>query len=64
MRYELDKISRYFPNVDTLTVRFEQHASSALFRLYIEKIINLDHIKHLVLDGKCHTMATLYELIL
>ncbi|CAF3838134.1 unnamed protein product [Rotaria sordida] len=64
MRYELDKFSRYFPNIDTLTIRFEQHVSSALFRIYIQKIINLSHIKHLALNGKCHTVIILYELVL
>ncbi|CAF4599591.1 unnamed protein product, partial [Rotaria sp. Silwood1] len=64
MRYELDKCSRYFSNVDTLTIRFEQHVSSALFRIYVEKIINLSHVKHLALNGKCHSVITLYELVL
>jgi len=29
-----------------------------------KKIINLNYIKHLVLNDKCHTIATLYELVL
>ncbi|CAF3689916.1 unnamed protein product [Adineta steineri] len=64
MKYELDKSSRYFPNIDTLTVRFEQSISSALFGLYINKIINLSYIKHLALNDKFHNMSTLYELVL
>ncbi|CAF2874563.1 unnamed protein product [Rotaria sp. Silwood2] len=61
--YELDKLSRYFPSIDTLTIRFEQHVSSALFAKYIQKIINLSHIKHLALNGKCHNVITLNELV-
>ena len=64
MRYELNNFSRYFPNIDTLNVRFEQHVSSALFRLYVEKVINLNSIKHLTLSGKCHSIVTLYEFVL
>lgn len=64
MRYELNTFSRYFPHIDSLTVRFEQHVSTALFLLYIKKFINLDNIRSLVLNGKCHTMAILYELVL
>ncbi|CAF0942752.1 unnamed protein product [Adineta steineri] len=64
MKYELDKSLRYFPNIDTLTVRFEQSISSALFGLYINKIINLSYIKHLALNEKFHNMSTLYELVL
>jgi hypothetical protein len=64
IRYELDKSSRYFPNIDTLTIQFEQNVSSALFGLYLGKIINLNYVKHLALNDKCHTIATLYELVL
>jgi hypothetical protein len=64
MRYDLDKSSRYFPYIDTLTVRFEQNVSSALFGLYIEKIVNLNYIKHLALNDKCHSISTFYELVL
>jgi len=64
MRYDLDKSSNYFASIDTLTVRFEQNVSSVLFGFYIEKLINLDYIKHLVLNDKCHSIATFYELVL
>jgi hypothetical protein len=64
MRYELDKSSRYFATIDTLTIRFEQNVSSALFGLYIQKTINLNYVKHLALNDKCHSIPTLYELIL
>ena len=64
MRSEFDKSSRFFPNIDTLTVRFDQNVSSALFGLYIDKTINLNNVKHLALNDKCHSVATLYELVL
>jgi hypothetical protein len=64
IRYDLDKSSHYFPSIDTLTIRFEQNVSSALFGLYIEKFINLSHIKHVALNDKCHSIATFYELVL
>jgi hypothetical protein len=62
IKSELDKSARYFPNIDTLTVRFDKNVSGALFGLYIEKTINLNCIKHLALNDKCHSIATLYEL--
>ena len=64
IKSELDKSLRYFSNIDTLTVRFERNVSSSLFGSYINKIINLNCIKHLVLNDKCHSIATLYELAL
>jgi len=64
LRHDLDKSSQYFPLIDTLTIRFEQSVSSNLFGLYMTKIINLNHIKHLILNDKCHTISTFYELVL
>ncbi|UJR37017.1 hypothetical protein I4U23_029724 [Adineta vaga] len=63
MKYEIDKSSCYFLNIETLTIRFEQSISSALFGFYISKIMNLNSIKHLVLNDRSHTVGTLYELI-
>ncbi len=63
MRYELEKTSRYFPAIETLTVRLEQSVSSALFGLYMEKILDLNYVKHLTLYDKCHTVSTVYELV-
>jgi hypothetical protein len=63
MRYDLDKSSRYFPSIETLTIRFEQSVSSVLFGLYMEKILNLNYVKHVVLNDKCHTIPTVYELV-
>ncbi len=63
MRYDFDKSLRYFPAIETLTIRFQQSVSSILFGLYMEKILNLNYVKHLALHDKCHTVSTVYELV-
>ncbi|CAF1547427.1 unnamed protein product, partial [Rotaria sordida] len=63
MEFELDKPSRFFSNIDTLTIRFEENVSPTLFGKYIKKTINLKYIKHLTLHDEFHNMATLHILI-
>ena len=63
MRIDLEKSSRYFPSIETLTIRFEQSPSSSLMGLYVNKLINVNSIKHLVLTDRGHTISTLAELL-
>ena len=63
MRSDFERSTRYFPAIEILTLRFEQSVSSDLLGLYINKLINLSSIKHLVLNDRCHTMSTLAELL-
>jgi len=63
LRDDLDKSLHYFSKIDTLTIRFQQHVSSHLFEMYIKKLLNLNSIKHLILNDKCVSISTFYELI-
>lgn len=63
MQIDLEKSSRYFPSIETLTIRFEQSVSSYLMGLYINQLMNVNSIKHLVLNERGHTISTLAELL-
>lgn len=63
MRSDLKRSMQDFPKIEILTLRFEQSVSSDLFGLYIAKLINVNSIKHLVLNDRCHTISTFTELL-
>ncbi|CAF0786729.1 unnamed protein product [Didymodactylos carnosus] len=55
--------SRYYPNVEKLTIKFEKTSGLHQFGSYIDKLIRLSNIKHLNIVDRCHSSATLFEIV-
>ncbi|CAF1268055.1 unnamed protein product [Adineta ricciae] len=63
MKNELSNSPHVFLTLETLTLQFEHSVSSVLFGHFATKIMNLNSIKHLILNDRCHTVATFSELV-